>query len=127
MAKIYFVVVRSNDIGAAVLDLDGLPPGVTSTIVKHPWLQGRDIAQYLHADLDRTYQCLQELAICSLSAASESFFSEVASLWENLPPQTDGQMKDGIFASIGEETHFIRTSPEVALETFQKLRAIRQR
>jgi hypothetical protein len=129
MSKIYFVVVRTKDVGSAVLDLETLPTDVNSSIVKHIHHQAEDIGNFLNADIDRALQCVQELAGGSLSALSKVFFSEVASFWENLPPQTDGEEKDGIFASIAvegntPETQFLRTSPQVALETFRQLKRI---
>ncbi|MCE4546517.1 MULTISPECIES: hypothetical protein [unclassified Caballeronia] len=130
MAKIYLVVVKTDHVASSVVDTDHLPAGVNSDFVEHPWQQGADIMTYLQEDLGRTASCLDELASNNLSLEAKEFFSSIASLWENLPPPADGGAKDGIFACIdtGEkESHFLRTSPEVALKMYRDLRQIHRR
>lgn len=126
MAKIYFVVMAANDdLAAAVLDTDKLPEGVESGIVESPWSQATEITDFVLKDLQYGLQIVNELAACKPSQNAARFFSKVASFWENLPPQTDGEEKDGLFGIIATQGQFIRTSPEVARDTYNKLRDLR--
>lgn len=119
MAKAYFCVLLKDTVNNAVIDLDNLPAGTSSDEVEHFAPQGVDIGLWLKSDLNRAVRVADNIRNGMFDAESCYLISKLASLYENMPPASE--QKDLFIAVRSEQTDIVRTSPEVAEETWRKV------
>jgi hypothetical protein len=121
VSKIYLIVVPdAAQVKTAIFDLDNCPEDVTNKEVNLWWSQAEDVTRWFCSDKRRAVRIVEEIAENNSSVETKLFLSQLASLWENLFPAAEE--KDAVLGAIGEVGHFLRTSPDVAMEMFNQMR-----
>lgn len=122
MAKFYMAVLKDKQVHSAIVDLENLPAGANNGVVKSPWIHGADLVHAMSKDVDTAAELMDRIAAGDFTPEVLDFITQLASFWENLPPADEEKHAIlGVFKNRGD---FIRTSEEVAKNTWMKFRSI---